>query len=103
MNVNNPRWFQYRLVIETLMVLGTVIHFTNMLDVVCYANTDFAGMFGREIPRNPTGARSHGGYVMVFGGIPLIWKSWLMSAICLSTLKSEYLCLNKAMTQLIAL
>ena len=39
----------------------------------------------------------------MFGGVPLIWKSWLMSAICLSTLKSEYQCLSKAMTQLIAL
>lgn len=83
--------------------MGTVVHFTNRLDIVCYADADFAGMFGREIPRNPDGARSRGGYIIVFGGIPLIWKSWLMSAICLSTLESEYQCLSKAMTQLIAL
>ena len=60
-------------------------------------------MFGREVPRNIDGAKSRGGYIVIFGGIPLIWKSWLMSAICLSTLESEYQCLSKAMTQLIAL
>ena len=83
--------------------MGTIVRFTNKLDIVCYADADYAGMFGREIPRNPDGAKSRGGYVVIFGGVPLIWKSWLMSAICLSTLESEYQCLSKAMTQLIAL
>ena len=83
--------------------MGTVINFTNKLDIVCYADADHAGMFGREPECNPIGAKSRGGYVIVFGGIPLVWKSWIMSAICLSTLESEYQCLSKAMTQLIAL
>ena len=83
--------------------MGTIVSFSNKLDIVCYADADHAGMFGREVPRNIDGAKSRGGYIVIFGGIPLIWKSWLMSAICLSTLESEYQCLSKAMTQLIAL
>ena len=82
--------------------MGTIVVPTQNMNVVCYADADYAGMFGQEPPRNPIGAKSRGGYIVVFGGFPLIWKSWLMSAICLSTLESEYQCLSKAMTQLIA-
>ncbi len=82
--------------------MGTIVKFTGLLDIVCFADADHAGLFGREDPLDPNSARSRGGYIIVFGGIPVFWKSWLMTAICLSTLESEYQCLSKAMTQMIA-
>ena len=81
---------------------GIIIRFSGKLELVCYADADFAGLFGREVPRNPDSARSRGGYIIILGGIPVFWKSFLMSAICLSTLEAEYQCLSKAMTQVIA-
>ena len=82
---------------------GTIIKFTGKLDLVCYVDADHAGLFGREDPRNPDSARSRSGYIIMLGGVPLTWKSQLMTAICLSTLESEYQSLSLAMKQVIAL
>ena len=83
-------------------MMGTIVHFTGKLDIVLYTGANFAGLYGREDPLDHTNARSRGGQIASIGGIPVFWKSWLMTAICLSTLEVEYQCLSKAMTQLIA-
>ena len=41
------------------------------------------------------------GYIITFGGIPLIWKSQLISEICKSTLHAEYVALANALCTLI--
>ena len=41
------------------------------------------------------------GYVITFGGIPLVWKSQLISEICLSTLHAEYVGLSNCLCALI--
>jgi hypothetical protein len=70
---------------------GMYVHFTGKLDLVDYVDADFAGLFGHEQdPRNPNSARSRCGYVILLGGVPLFWKSVLMTTICLSTLEAEY-------------
>ena len=81
---------------------GTIIKFTGRLDLKCYVDADHGGLFGKEDPRDPNSARSRSGYIIILGGIPLIWKSQLMTAICLSTLKSKYQSLSLAMKQVIA-
>jgi hypothetical protein len=59
--------------------------------MVDFGDADFAELFGSEQnPRNPDSTRSHCGYIILLGGVPLFWKSVLMTAICLSTLKAEY-------------
>jgi hypothetical protein len=55
-----------------------------------YCDADFAGLWRSEPPESPNSARSRGGYVVMLGGCPLIWKSKLLSNICLSTMESEY-------------
>ena len=82
---------------------GTTIRFTGKLDLVCYVDADHAGLFGRENPRSPDSARSGSGYMILLGGVPLTWKSQLMTAICLNTLESEYQSLSLGMKQVIAL
>ena len=81
--------------------MGTIVKPTGELNIVCYCDADHAGRFGSDDPRNRDSARSRGGYIISCGGIPVFWKSWLMTAICLSTLEAEYQCLSKAMTQVI--
>ena len=66
-----------------------------------WVDADFAGLFGREPNDNPNSARSRYGYIITFGGVPLIWKSQLISEICLSTLHAEYVGLVNALRALI--
>jgi hypothetical protein len=80
---------------------GMIVKFTGKLDLVCYVDADFAGLFGYEDPRDINSARSRCGYIILLGGIPVVWKSTLMTAICLSTLEAEYQALSTAMKQLI--
>jgi hypothetical protein len=70
---------------------GVYINFTGKLDMLGYVDADFAGLFGSEQnARNPDSARSWYGHIILQCGVPLFWKSVLMTAICLSTLKAEY-------------
>jgi hypothetical protein len=80
---------------------GMIVKFTGKLDLVCYVDADFAGLFRYEDPRDINSARSRCGYIILLGGIPVVWKSTLMAAICLSTLEAEYQALSTAMKQLI--
>jgi hypothetical protein len=81
---------------------GMYIKFTGRLDLLDYVNADFAGQFRHEQdPRNPNSARSRCGYMILLGGVPLFWKSALMTAICLSTLESEYQALRLSLKQVI--
>jgi hypothetical protein len=79
------------------------IHFIGNLDLLHYVDADFAGLFGHEQdPRNPNSARSRCGCIILLGGVPLFWKSVLMTAICLSTLEAEYQALSLSLKQVIA-
>ena len=81
---------------------GTIITFSGALDMIDYVDADFAGLFGKETPRNPSSARSRAGFIILFHGMPLFWKSALMTAICLSTLEAEYQALSLSMKYVIA-
>ena len=66
-----------------------------------WVDADFAGLYGREPSENRNAARSRFGYIITFGGVPLIWKSQLISEICLSTLHAEYVGLANALRAMI--
>ena len=72
-------------------------------DLVCWVDTDFSGLYKRELESDPNSAKSRYGYIITFGGVPLIWKSQLISEICLSTLHAEYVGLANALRALIPL
>jgi hypothetical protein len=78
-----------------------IVLFTSKLDLNCFVDADFAGMFNQQPPRKIDSASSRCGYIIILGGIPVVWKSALMTAICLSTLEAEYQALSMAMRQLI--
>ena len=64
-------------------------------------DADFAGLHGCEPQEMPTSAHSRTGYIMFFGGCPLLWKSKLQTETALSTFHAEYVALAAAMSQLI--
>eukprot|EP00980_Cylindrotheca_fusiformis_P013886 scaffold3599_cov81-Cylindrotheca_fusiformis.AAC.1 len=82
---------------------GIIVCFSGALDLKAFCDADHCGVFGREAPRDSDGAKSRGGYVIFLGGVPLLWKSSLLSCITISTLESEYMQLSRTMTVLLGL
>ena len=71
--------------------------------VDCYADEDFAGMWGHEDPQDPICARSRTGFVVTFSNCPLLWVSKLQREMALSTLHSEYVTLSHSVRALLPL
>lgn len=75
----------------------------NTLQIDCYVDADFAGLWGYEERDDPTCVKSRSGYLFMIGGCPIYWRSKLQSEISLSTMMSEYIALSTAMRDLIPL
>ena len=56
------------------------------LVVDCYADADFAGLWGHEDPQDPICARSRTGFVVTFANCPILWVSKLQTETDLYTL-----------------
>ena len=82
---------------------GLVFNPSKKLVVDCYADADFAGLWGHENPHDPICARSRTGFVITFANFPLLWVSKLQTEISLSTLHSEYVELSHSVRALIPL
>jgi len=67
------------------------------LSLDCYADADFVGLWGQEDDQDPVSVKSHTGYVLLFGGCPLLWVSKLQTEIALSTMEVEYIALSHSM------
>ena len=80
---------------------GLIVKPDGTLNLNCWVDADFAGLHGREPESNPASAKSRYGYIVTFAGVPLVWKSQLISEICLSTLHAEYVGLSCAVRCLI--
>ena len=50
-----------------------VVNPSKKLVVDCYADADFAGLWGHENPQDPICARSRTGFVVTFANLPLLW------------------------------
>jgi len=82
---------------------GLIIRLSKEFFLKCWVDADFAGLYGKEPRVDPKSVKSRYGYVITFGGVPLVWKSQLISEICLSTTHAEYVGLTNAMRTLIPL
>jgi hypothetical protein len=80
---------------------GTIVRPTGTLQIDCYVDADFAGLYRQEPDANPTSVKSRTGYIIKLGGCPLIWRSMLQTEISLSTLESEYSALSYCMRTLL--
>jgi hypothetical protein len=73
------------------------------LQLDCYVDADFAGLWNYESDQDPVCVKSRTGYVMTLGGCPIQWNSKLQTEIALSTTEAEYIALSQAMRELIPL
>jgi hypothetical protein len=82
---------------------GMTIKPTSKNTLDCYVDADFAGLYGKEDPQDPTCARSRTGYIITLGDNPVVWSSKLQSEIAFSSQEAEYISLSTAMKSLIYL
>ena len=82
---------------------GLVFNPSKKLVVDCYADADFAGLWGHEYPQGPICARIRTGFGVNFANCPLLWVSKLQTEIDISTLHYEYVVLSHSVRALLPL
>lgn len=80
---------------------GIIVNPSGDLNLKVWCDADFSGLYRSEPDQSPDSARSRLGFLITVGNVPLVWKSQLISAICLSTLMAEYASLTTAMRVMI--
>jgi hypothetical protein len=58
---------------------GMIVKPTGKLELECYVDADFAGLFSVEPNNSPVSVKSRTGIIIFLAGCPLIWKSQLQS------------------------
>ena len=71
------------------------------LNIECYVDADFAGLWGSEPPESPNSVKSRSGWVIMVGGCPVTWSSKMQTEVALSTMQAEYVALSTAMRDLL--
>jgi hypothetical protein len=79
---------------------GLILHCKNhegRLDIDCYVDADFTGLWGYEDKQNPSCVKNRTGYVIFIDDCPVLWVSRLQTDISTSTMEAEYSALSAAM------
>ena len=82
---------------------GMILKPTTNLNIDCFVDSDFAGLWNHEDHQDPTSVKSRSGFLFMIGGCVISWTSKLQSEIALSTMEAEYSALSVAMKTLIPL
>jgi hypothetical protein len=82
---------------------GLVLAPNSMLDIDCFVDADFAGLWPHEEKLDPSCVKSRTGFVICVANCPIIWSSKLQTDIATSTMEAEYNALSMAMKELIPL
>ena len=80
---------------------GMVFHPDKSRGLECYVDADFAGSWHNRSSHDPISSHSRTGYVICYGGCPIIWSSKLQPLIALSTTEAEYIALSTALRDVI--
>ena len=75
--------------------------YTTSPNLALDADADFAGLWGQEDDQDPVCVKSRTGYVLLFGGCPLLWVSKRQTEIALSTMEAEHETLSQSMRDLL--
>ena len=67
----------------------------------CYVDADFAGLWNVEHEQDPVCVKSRAGFLLTLGGCLLLWVSKLQTEVALSTTEAEYIAMSQAMRELI--
>ena len=76
---------------------------TQNLDLDCYVDADFAGLWPYEDKNDPVCVKSRTGFVLCIADCPIIWLSKLQDAIAVSTQEAEYYALSYCMRSVLPL
>ena len=80
---------------------GLILKPNEDLNINCFADADFAGLWGIENSQDPISVKSRSGWVIMVGGCPVIWASKMQTETALSTMQAEYIALSSAMRDLL--
>jgi hypothetical protein len=80
---------------------GLILDPTADLNIEMYVDADFAGLWGREDPKDPVCVRSRTGFIICIAKCPVLWVSKLQTETALSTMMAEYIALSMATRDLI--
>jgi hypothetical protein len=70
----------------------------------CFVDADFVGNWDRvNADVDPSTAKSRTGYVITYGGCPMVWASKLQREVALSTTEAEYNALSESLREVIQL
>jgi hypothetical protein len=82
---------------------GMILKPTESLDIECYVDSDFCGLWKTEDRSDPTSVKSRTGFVICIANCPVVWSSKLQSRIANSTMEAEYNALSSAMKEVLPL
>ena len=82
---------------------GLILQPSQDLNLHCYVDADFAGLWSSENADDPTCVRSRTGFIITIGKSPITWSSKLQTEIALSTMEAEYIAASTSMRTLIPL
>lgn len=80
---------------------GSIMKPDGTLSLNCMSDADFAGLYKVDPHEDVSSAQSRMGYIISLGGCPLVWKSQLISSVCLATAEAEYYSLSHCLRTLI--
>ena len=80
---------------------GTILRPTNDHGLEVYVDADFAGNWDPNEWNDRDTARSRHGYIIMYAGCPILWKSQLQNEIALSSTESDYTGLSYALREAI--
>ena len=71
------------------------------IEINCYVDADFTGLWKNSDVMDPHCVRSRTGYIIFVNNCAVIWKSKLQSLTSLSTIESEYIALSDSCRDLL--
>ena len=80
---------------------GLVLRPTDILNIDCYVDADFCGLWPNETKLDPSCVKSRTGYAICVADCPIVWTSKLQPDIALSTMMAEYTALSMAMKEVL--
>lgn len=105
--VHNPRR-SHEVALEHLgqylkgtMEHGLVFRPVSTLNIECFVDADFAGLWPHEDKLDEICVKSRTGFVICLSNCPVIWASKLQGSIATSTMEAEYIALSTAMREVL--
>jgi hypothetical protein len=76
---------------------------TELCKIDAYSDADFAGMYGNEMPMEPSCVKSCTGFAITFVNVSILWQSKLQTETALSTMEAEIIALAACCRELFQL